>query len=165
MESNFKFKIQPAWIIFVDIILAPLAYALLNSLLNPKSDLSLIFTVISLVLVSAYIIPLNIKIITGAPAMILTSDCLIDNLSNRSINWNNISEIKIIEGSYKSFDKLVINLKHPGDYFNTPVKRLLYRLKQLFTANDIGIMVNLIAGSNEDILSGIHAYWDKSAGL
>lgn len=99
------------------------------------------------------------------PAIALTKNYLVDNIGNNSIEWGDISEIRLIESKYKSFGKLIINLKQPEKYFNTPIKRLSYKFRQLFTANDIGITIDFVSGKDEEIIQLIHAYWDKHAGL
>ena len=56
---------------------------------------------------------------------------------------------------------MIINLKQPEKYFNTPLKKIKYQLKQLFTANDISIPIEFVAGKNDEIFQVVSAYWSK----
>jgi hypothetical protein len=158
-----KFKIQPAWIVTIDIFIIPLLYAFLISTANSKIDLLLAVKALFTILIMWIVLPLNFKMIKGAPLIILNKDYLIDNLGGHAIKWCDISEIKLIESSFLAFDKLIINLRRPDEYFNTPVKRLSYKFRQLFIANDLGIFINFVSGESNEITQVINAYWSNYA--
>jgi hypothetical protein len=61
----------------------------------------------------------------------------------------------------RSFATLIINLKDPGKYFASPVKKAIYKIKQLFSPNDILIRVDFVAGDNEEIFETVKAYWTR----
>ena len=132
MDSDLKFKINSTWILVLYVFAAPLIYDVLNSISHPASEPRLIAGGLFLIVVLLYLGRVNLKMILGTPAIILTNDYLVDNLNLRSIDWHNISEIKIIEGNYRSFDKIIINLKRSEEYFNNPVKKARYKFRQLF---------------------------------
>ena len=105
------------------------------------------------------------KILTGIPAIALIKDYFVDNMGNNSIEWGDISEIRLIEGRNKKFWELIIILQQPEKYFDTPIKRLSYKFRRLFTANDIGIIIDFVSGKDEEIMQLVHAYWDRFAEL
>jgi len=165
METEIKFKFQPGWIIFIYILLCPLIFEVLLGIIGQELDLSHLLMSLPLVLLLYYLLPITFKMFLGTPALALSKDYFIDNLGNHSIKWHDISQIKFLEGRYRGFNKLVINLKQPEKYFNTPLKKLLYKFRQIFTANDIGILLDFVSGKDAEIMQVINAYWDKSAGL
>jgi hypothetical protein len=59
---------------------------------------------------------------------------------------------------------IVINLKNPEKYYNTPLKAMWYKLSQLFTSNDINLRLDFVAGKNDTIFQLVNAYWDKHSG-
>jgi hypothetical protein len=115
--------------------------------------------------ISWLILPVTIKMLRGIPAIVLTKDYLVDNFGGHSIEWNDIAEINIRKSSYQSLDKLIINLKQPEKYFDTPIKKLLYKFGKLFTANDIGITLDFVSGNSDEIMQVIHAHWGKYSGV
>jgi hypothetical protein len=99
--------------------------------------------------------------IFNVPAIVLTNNCLKNNMGGKSIEWNDIADIHLLNGGIQGFASLVINLKNPKKYFDTPLKKAFYIFKQNFSANDFSIKVDFVAGRNEEIFQVINAYWTK----
>jgi hypothetical protein len=97
------------------------------------------------------------------PVIVLTNDCLKNNFWRYTIEWNDITELQLFERGNGSFANLAINLKDPDKYFNSPIKKTIYNIKQLFSVNDILIRVDFIAGSNEEIFEVMKAFWTKNS--
>ena len=116
------------------------------------------------ILVAFFVLPITIKLIFNVPALVLTNDCLKNNFREYSIEWSDIAEIQLYKGNYVSgFAKLIINLKNPDEYFNSPVKKVIYKTKQLFLVNDFTIIVDFVAGNNEEIFETIKSYWTRKS--
>ncbi|MGZ3832623.1 MAG: hypothetical protein ACXVB0_03805, partial [Mucilaginibacter sp.] len=129
---------------------------------NERSlDFYSLFLAITAACLLWFVLPMTVKMILGIPAMVLTNKYLVDNLGGHSIEWSDVSEIRIIQGQYRSFSKLIINLKRPEKYFDTPLKKLLYKFRQFFTANDIGIITDFVSGTDLEIMQVVQAYWGK----
>jgi hypothetical protein len=103
------------------------------------------------------VLPRFLLMLRGIPAIELTDDYLINNISGFSIEWADISEIHI-KNNMKGPNALVINLKHPEKYFDTPLKKLGYQLKQLFTADDITIPLIFVSGDSNTLFQAINGY-------
>jgi hypothetical protein len=101
------------------------------------------------------------KMIFNIPAIVVTDDCLNNNIGGYSIELADIASIELDTRGQRSFAKLKINLKEPEKYFNSPVKLFLYNARQLFIVSDKTIFVDFVSGSNEEIFSVIKAYWSK----
>ena len=76
-----------------------------------------------------------------------------------SIDWHDIEEINITTRGYRSGGNLMINLKEPKKYFNTPLKYIKYKLRHFFTSADMSIKLDFIKGKNDKIAQLINAYW------
>jgi hypothetical protein len=113
-------------------------------------------------LLACVVLPLLMMMARSIPAIALTDDYLINNYGGFSIEWHDILEIHRTK-SYRGSGGIVINLKNPEKYFDSPIKKISYQLRQLFSANDITIPLNLVAGNDDEILQTITAYWNKNA--
>jgi hypothetical protein len=111
--------------------------------------------------VSYLLLPMTFKLIFNIPAIVLTDDCLKNNFGGYSVQWEDIADIKFSDSGMRSFATLIINLKDPGKYFASPVKKAIYKIKQLFSPNDILIRVDFVAGDNEEIFETVKAYWTR----
>jgi len=110
---------------------------------------------------SPIFLPMFFKMITGMPVIALTDDYFINNYGGFSIEWGDIMEMHITDGNLHNSGSLIINLKHPEKYFNTPLKMVKYKIKQLFTANDISIPFNFVTGKKDEVFQVANAYWYK----
>jgi hypothetical protein len=163
MKEETDFKFEPIWLTVLSLLMIFLLYKSFTAY-NPNQSMGLyIAAVFPVVLVSSYIIPLGFKMMIGKPAIALTNEYFISNIGNLSIEWHDISEMHIAANN-RGFSALIINLKEPEKYFNTPFKKIKYQLKQLFTANDISLPINLVAGDNQEIFQTINAYRSKQEG-
>ncbi len=75
---------------------------------------------------------MTFKLIFNIPAIVLTNDCLKNNFGGYSIEWGDIADIQLYNGGYRSFAKLIINLKYPEKVFNSPQKRSLISSSSFF---------------------------------
>lgn len=166
MEKETAFKFQPVWIAFMTLFAFLLLYKFYVLAIS-ETIFNYSFWILAILpcLVSWFVLPMTAKAIGGVSAIVLTKDYLVDNMGNNSIEWGDISEIRLVEGQYRSFEKLIINLKQPEKYFDTPIKKALYKFRQLFTANDIAIILDFVSGKDDEITQLVHVYWDKHAGL
>jgi len=166
--DDVKFKYQPAWIIIFDFFLSFFLYGITIHLLARDTDFSIpscIFYLIILLML-CYLLPWTIRMLLGKPAILLTNEYFVDNLFNRKIKWSNISSIDYEPRRFtRGFDRLVINLKNPDEYFDSPLKQILYKFKRLYTVNDISVVLDFVYGEKDEILHVARVYWDKSAGL
>ena len=162
--NEVRLKFQPIWITIISLMTLSFLYRFYIITVNHEAlDATFLVRALFICLISWLILPLIFKMLTGVPAILLTQDGLVDNLGNHYIKWEDILEIKLIESNYKSFDKLVINLKQPEKYFDTMVKKLRYKFRQLFIANDVGIFLDFVAGNNGENAQLIQSFWTKYA--
>ena len=162
MQKN-AFKFSPFWVTFLSLLTLSLVYGCFAQVVQPLISWENFFLCLFPLLVSVLILPLTFKMIFNIPALVLTNDCLENNFRGYSIQWKDIADVQLSDSGYRSFGKLIINLKDPKKYFNSPVKKLVYNAKQLFVVNDFSILVDFVAGENDDIFSIVKAYWTKNA--
>jgi len=159
MKTEYRFS--PLWVPIITLLLAPFVYKCFSSLtaplLNPANAVygALIF------IVSYIFLPMDIKLIFNIPAIVLTDECLKNNFGGYSVQWEDIADIKFSDSGRRSFATLIINLKDPEKYFASPVKKAVYKIKQLFSPNDILIRIDFVAGDNEEIFETVKAYWTR----
>ena len=121
METEVKFKFQAAWVVFISLLAFSILYKFFTVAINETSfDFSFLFAAIVPVCISWVVLPMTFKMIRGVPAMTLTKNYLVHNLGGHSIEWADIAEIRAIDGNNRSFSKLILNLRQPEKYFDTP---------------------------------------------
>jgi hypothetical protein len=161
METKTEFKFDPLYGIILTLFTVFLLYTGVNSITPPSISWENFIRCLLLIGLSYFLLPITFKLIFNLPSIVLTDDCLKNNIGGYSIEWDDISDIQLNNGGYRSFGNLIINLKNPDKYFNTPLKKALYWIKQLFSAYDILIKVDLISGKNEEIFDVVKVYWTK----
>ena len=162
MQKN-AFKFSPFWVTFLSLLTFSLVYGCFAQVVQPLISWENFFLCLFPLLVSFLILPMTFKMIFNIPALVLTNDCLENNFRGYSIQWKDIADIQLSDSGYRSFASLVINLKEPQIFFNTPFKKALYNFKQLFSVNDFLIKVDFVAGNNEEIFEIVMAYWTRKA--
>jgi len=106
-----------------------------------------------------FVLPMTFSMLRGKPAIVLTTQYLIDNIGRVSINWHDIAEIRVADRGYRGGGNLIVNLEQPRKYFNTRLKYLIYKIRRYFTSADISIKLDFVSGKNENIARLINAYW------
>ena len=99
--------------------------------------------------------------LSGKPVLILTKDKLIDNYSNRAIDWKDISGISM--GGGKA-NYISIKLYNPEKYIaklNNSQTRRMYRFNSKTFHETFTIGVDLLKGDSWEILKTVREF--KSA--
>ncbi|BAU54767.1 STM3941 family protein [Mucilaginibacter gotjawali] len=161
MEAKTQFKFNPFFVILLSLLTFFFLYKSFANLPQPLVSWASFFICLPSLLIAYFILPMTFKMIFNIPSIILTDDCLNSNIGGYSIEWTDIASIELYNGGYRSFAKLAINLKDPDKYFNTPLKKFLYKTKQLVVVNDKSIFLDFVSGQNEEIFALIKAYWTK----
>jgi len=163
VETNTEYKFNPFWVSIISLGTFYLIYKGLAYYTLPLISWDNFLRCIVDVLLAFLFLPLTFKLIFNIPALVLTKDCLKKNFGGKySFEWHDIADIQLYSNTVgRSFAKLTINLKDPYKYFNTPLKKTLYKARQLFVANDTWIIVDFVAGDNEEIFEVIKAYWTR----
>jgi hypothetical protein len=159
METEGKFKFSTFWVTFLSFFTFIFIYESFKYITLPPISWGNLMTCLLPILLAYLFLPITFKMIFNIPAIVLTNDYLKNNLGGYSIEWSDIADIQLSNEGYRSFASLIINLKDPEKYFNTPIKRIFYKTKQLFSVNDFSIRVDFVAGNNEEIFETIKAYW------
>jgi len=146
---------------FISLLTCFLMYGCVDSTTGSSVSWGNFLTCLPAALVAFLVFPMTVKLIFKIPAIVLTDDCLKNNFAGNSIQWVDIADIQLYKGVGRSLPKLTINLKDPYKYFNTPLKKAGYKARQLFSVNDISIIVDFVAGDNEEIFEVIKAYWTR----
>ncbi|HTH82825.1 MAG TPA: STM3941 family protein [Mucilaginibacter sp.] len=161
MKNEIDFKFEPIWLTILSVLMLLLLYKCFNAY-NSNQSIGLFLALITpVILVSLFVLPLGFKMILGIPAIALTNEYFVINYNGLSIDWHDIADIHITT-NYKGISTLIINLKQPEKYFGSSLKKIKYQIRQIFTANDIIIPIDLISGKNEAIFQTVNAYWTKS---
>jgi len=161
METKTEFKFDPFYVALITSFTGFLLYKCVINITLPLISSGNILIYLSFGGLSFLFLPMTFKLIFNLPSLVLTDDYLKNNLGGYSIEWEDIADIQLSNGGYRSFANLVINLKNPDKYFDTPIKKAVYKIKQLFSVNDILIKIDFIAGKNEDIFETVKAYWTR----
>ena len=161
MENKTEFKFDPLYVALLTLFTVFLLYKCAGNITFPLISSDNILLYLSFGGLSFFFLPIPFKLIFNLPSLVLTDDSLKNNLGGYSIEWEDITDIQLSNGGYRSFANLVINLKNPDKYFDTPIKKAVYNFKQLFSVNDILIKVDFIAGKNEQIFETVKAYWTR----
>ncbi|MGZ3753051.1 MAG: hypothetical protein ACXVA2_12080 [Mucilaginibacter sp.] len=167
--EEVKFKYSPYWLLpFSGLVMYGLGFGLylLGDSLS-RSDYKLIpfiFILCSLQgSLTYYLLSIVYKMLTGIPAIILSEDFFISSTLGLSIDYADIIDVTIRPGGKTTI--LGISLNNTEKYFNSPIKRMVYKLNSIFTADDLRINLDFIRGNNETIVQTINAYRDKHEGL
>ncbi|WP_295674005.1 hypothetical protein [uncultured Mucilaginibacter sp.] len=161
METKTQFKFNPFWVFFLSFLTLAILKTCFSYLSQPLVSWDNFFSCLLPALLVYLFLPMTVKMIFNIPAIVLTDDCLNNNIGGYSIEWADIASIELNTSGTRSLAKLAINLKEPEKYFNTPIKMFLYKTRQLVVVNDKSIFVDFVSGNNEEIFSIIKAYWTK----
>ncbi|MEO6631669.1 MAG: STM3941 family protein [Mucilaginibacter sp.] len=159
MKTEFRFS--PLWVLFITVMVALFDYKSISYYTAPLVNAVNAVDTALVLIVSYLLLPMTFKLIFNIPAIVLTDDCLRNNFGGYSIQWEDIADIKFSDSGMRSFATLIINLKDPEKYFASPVKKAIYKIKQLFSPNDILIRIDFVAGDNGQIFETVKAYWTK----
>jgi len=160
MEEKAEFKFEPVWIGLLTLLVLYVSFEMYYIFFSrPSYGLGGILLLLLPVAICWFVLPMAFSILRKKPAIVLTSQYLIYNIGSISINWHDIAEIRVAERNYRGGGNLIVNLEQPRKYFNTPLKYLGYKIRRYFTAADISIKLDFVAGKNENISRLINAYW------
>lgn len=114
--------------------------------------------IIIYVVITTKIVKLFRYMILGKPVLILTKDSLIDNLSKKVINWNDISDIAMRGGksNYISL-KLYDSEKYITKLDNSLIRRI-YRFNSKTFHGTFTIGVDLLKGGSWNILKDVQKF-------
>jgi hypothetical protein len=163
-----KFKFEPVWTGLLGLLAIYLLYQFTLFIFQPnfKIDILFVFGLLCFLAVPCLVfLPMAIKMIIGVPAILLTHDQLVDNVSGVLIDWANVEDIRIT-GTRKPF--LSITLKDRDRFFSTianPLKRVLLKLLYATVAGDASINLAFVKGDNETIAGLSRVYWQNFYGV
>ncbi len=162
-ENNSTTNIYFHPVIVSILLLGPILMSLViwQLLVGEKAVSILIFTVfyiIITVLLTIKIIKLFRHMISGKPALILTKNHLVDNYSELTIDWNDISEIEIRSSKVNYVSIKLYDREKYISKLNNPVNRLMYRVNSKLFHGTFTIMVGLMKGRDRDILETLENY-------
>jgi len=100
------------------------------------------------------------KAFRGEPAIALTKEVFIANTQNLQIDWNDITNVAIRK---TRATMLGISVSNPAKYFDTPMKKFLYKLNAVLTDDDWRINLDFVSGNNQYILEQIDAFRESGA--
>lgn len=163
-ETGFKF--QPFYVLFLAASFAGLLYVALRDIYSDASFDWIGFTGFILLpaIAELYVVTMVIKMLLGIPAIVLTPDGLVNNVSKVTIDWSNVANLRL-EGSWKPF--LAIDLKDTGKFYAdipNPLKRYSLRLLNLVSPGDISIYLAFVSGNEQEVFASSTAYWNKFYG-
>jgi len=164
MEDQ-QFKFEPVWVSVLTTIPLFCIYKAYSEISKQGFIFSFLFPILVMpfVIIGAPLLIMGIKMLTGVPAIVLTTDQLVDNVVGITIDWANISNIQI-SGVKKPF--LNISLKDKNKFYSSvnPVKRILLKVFFAIGPGDVSVNLAFVAGNNEYIASLTRVYWSKYYG-
>lgn len=95
-------------------------------------------------------------------AVVINADCIIDNINNITIKWQDVKEVGRITGRYSNF--ILIYLNDPKiitDETNNIYKKLMYAWYKIFYGTPIVISTQFISGNTFDLLNMFLPFLDR----
>ncbi len=157
MDSEIEFKFNPVYVTVLFLVTSITAsgfYVIYSDFFN-LNIATILFLCLLPIVIGLTAIPKFLRMVTGIPAITLTNDYLVDNTNGVTINWNDISEAKIIRTA-RGPGAIAITLKQPEKYFNTFTKKTRYYISKFFSKNHIIIYYSLIIEKDNSLFLQIN---------
>jgi len=153
-------------LILMTALISFLTYLVLSSDPGKWKGNSLIFLSLFALLLFLLTIYLIVKYLIPAAkkqnAIILNSDFIIDNIRNDKISWNNVKEIRSINGRAKFIAIDLINNSEVTNQTKNIFKKILYINNKTFYGTPILIPTQFVDGSNEEIMNIFFSFFHQT---
>ena len=113
---------------------------------------------LTIYLISKYLIPAA----KNQNAIILNSGFIIDNIRNDKISWNNVRDIRSINGRANFIAIDLINNSEVTHQTKNIFKKILYANNKIFYGTPILIPTQFVDGSNKEIMNIFFAFFQQT---
>jgi hypothetical protein len=170
MNDTVEIRYSKAYAYFALILMTALisfsTYLVLSSGTEKWKGNSLIFlSVFALLLFSLtiyLIVSYLIPAVKGQNAIILNTDFIIDNIRNNKISWNNVKEIRSINGRANFVAINLIDNSEVTCQTKNIFKKILYANNKIFYGTPILIPTQFVDGSNEEIMNIFFSFFQQT---
>jgi hypothetical protein len=113
---------------------------------------------LTIYLIVRYLIPA----IKRQNAIILNNDFIVDNIRNNKISWNNVKEIRSINGRANFVAINLIDNSEVTCQTKNIFKKILYANNKIFYGTPILIPTQFVDGSNEEIMNIFFSFFQQT---
>lgn len=144
-------------VLFLTGLISLMTYIIMTGDPTNRKGIALIYLSAIGILLLALIFYLTVKYlipaVKGHNAIILNSDFIIDNIRNNKISWNNVREIRSINGRANFIAIDLIDNSEVTHQTKSIFKKLLYANNKLIYGTPILIPTQFVNGTNKELMN------------